>query len=111
MNIVSSTQALVSYWSSQQPQVITALQALLSDSSNPLAFAPFFTADRIVPPTLLASRSFLGYGQERGMIELKIRNNELGRERTVLYVEQLPWFVKPLLHTMTTEVKEDEFGE
>jgi len=45
------------------------------------------------------------------MIELKIRNNELGRERTVLYVEQLPWFVKPLLHTMTTEVKEDEFGE
>lgn len=35
----------------------------------------------------------------------------MGKEINVLYFEQLPWFVKPLLHTMKTEVIEDEFGE
>lgn len=74
-------------------------------------FSSSETADRILPPPITAERSFKGYGQERGTIELKIRNNQMGKEINVLYFEQLPWFVKPLLHTMKTEVIEDEFGE
>lgn len=62
-------------------------------------------------PSLLASRSFSGYGQERGRVQLIVRNSEPVSERTVTYFEVLPWFIKPYLHTLSLTVEADDFDE
>ena len=62
-------------------------------------------------PSLLASRSFSGYGQERGQMELTLRNREAIRERRVTYFEVLPWFIKPYLHTLSVQVEADEYDK
>ncbi|PWN49026.1 Gpi16 subunit, GPI transamidase component [Violaceomyces palustris] len=63
------------------------------------------------PPPLTASRILTGHGQERGKIHLTLRNNLLTEDQRVIYFEQLPWFVKPYLHTLRVEVRADEFDE
>ncbi|UZJ55244.1 hypothetical protein CBS101457_004564 [Exobasidium rhododendri] len=72
---------------------------------------PFSFPQKYQSPSLLASRSFSGYGQERGQIELVLHNSEAVRERMVTYFDVLPWFVKPYLHTLSTQVEADEFDE
>jgi phosphatidylinositol glycan class T len=72
---------------------------------------PFWFPSSYQSPSLLASRSFSGYGQERGQIEVLLRNSEPVQERTVTYFDVLPWFIKPYLHTLSIEVEADDFDE
>lgn len=77
---------------------------------NVLTLAATSVAASIAPPPLVASRVLTGFGQERGHIELIVRNHE-SRERRVLYYEELPWFVKPYLHTLDVRVDSDSYSE
>jgi phosphatidylinositol glycan class T len=61
--------------------------------------------------SLSASRILSGYGQERGTVELTLRNNDPIRKRMIIYHEVLPWFVTPYLHTLATHVIPDEYDE
>jgi phosphatidylinositol glycan class T len=71
----------------------------------------FYYPARYESPSLLASRSFSGYGQEQGQMELTLRNKEATRERRVTYFEVLPWFIKPYLHTLSIQVEADDYDE
>lgn len=62
-------------------------------------------------PSLLASRTFSGYGQEHGLMELTLFNSEAIRERKVTFFEVLPWFIKPYLHTLNIQVEADDYDE
>lgn len=47
-----------------------------------------------------ASRQIIGYGQERGGMHAVITNS--GSEpRSILYLESLPWFLRPYIHTLS----------
>jgi hypothetical protein len=72
---------------------------------------PFHFPAQYQSPSLTASRSFSGYGQERGKVELLIRNSEASRERVVTYYEVLPWFIKPFLHTLSVQAEAEDFDE
>lgn len=57
----------------------------------------------ISPSVLRAERNFNGHGQEHGSVEATILN--LSPEPVELvYLEILPWFMKPYLHTLQTTV-------
>lgn len=71
----------------------------------------FHFPDRYDSPTLLVSRIFSGYGQEHGRMELVLRNRQAIRERRVTYLEVLPWFIKPYLHTLSLKVEADDYDE
>ncbi|KAF4554357.1 GPI transamidase component GPI16-like protein [Elsinoe fawcettii] len=52
-------------------------------------------------PQLKASRTFTGYGQERGGVHTVLTN--LSPDPVdIVYLESLPWFMKPYLHTLST---------
>jgi phosphatidylinositol glycan class T len=54
-------------------------------------------------PPLHAARSITGYGQERGGIQTTFANpNDSPLE--VVYLESLPWYMKPFLHTLKASV-------
>lgn len=72
---------------------------------------PFHFPDHYPSPRISASRSLSGYGQERGHVDLSIRNTESYQERTVTYFEVLPWFIKPYLHTLQVHVQADDYDE
>ncbi|CEH12255.1 GPI transamidase complex, GPI16/PIG-T component, involved in glycosylphosphatidylinositol anchor biosynthesis [Ceraceosorus bombacis] len=63
----------------------------------------------VPPPELSVSRSFVGAGQERGRVQLMLRNIDPKRERNVLYYDVLPWFVRPYLHSLNTTLELDEW--
>lgn len=46
----------------------------------------------------------LGYGQADGEIIVEMTNHLNDVDLPVLYVEVLPWYIRPYLHTMKTEV-------
>jgi phosphatidylinositol glycan class T len=54
------------------------------------------------PPPLYASRSFTGHGQERGGVQAVLRNPSATETVDFVYLESLPWFMKPYLHTLRT---------
>jgi len=56
----------------------------------------------IAPPPLYASRSFTGNGQERGGVQAVLRNPSPTDTVDFIYLESLPWFMKPYLHTLRT---------
>jgi phosphatidylinositol glycan class T len=58
----------------------------------------------VTPPPLYASRSFTGHGQERGGVQAVIRNPSPTETVKMIYLESLPWFMKPYLHTLKTTI-------
>lgn len=51
-------------------------------------------------PPLYAARSINGHGQERGSTQATIRNPSTTEAVELVYLESLPWFMKPYLHTL-----------
>lgn len=51
-------------------------------------------------PHLYAARSINGHGQERGSMQAVIRNPSITDAVEFVYLESLPWFMKPYLHTL-----------
>lgn len=56
------------------------------------------------PPRVYASRSITGYGQERGGLHAVLTNPSDATLKLV-YMESLPWYMKPYLHTLQADVK------
>ena len=50
-------------------------------------------------PPLYAERSITGYGQERGGIQTLLTNPH-DQALSIVYLESLPWYMKPYLHTL-----------
>ena len=57
----------------------------------------------LTQPPLYAERSFTGYGQERGGVQALLTNPSPPHSVEFVYLESLPWFLKPYIHTL--EVK------
>ena len=57
---------------------------------------------RLQPP-LYADRSFTGHGQERGGVRVIFTNPSATSPVEFIYLESLPWFMKPYLHTLKTQ--------
>jgi GPI-anchor transamidase subunit T len=55
-------------------------------------------------PSLYASRSFTGHGQERGGVQTILTNPSPSFPIEFIYFESLPWFMKPYLHTLTARL-------
>ncbi|KAL8693842.1 MAG: hypothetical protein Q9218_001398 [Villophora microphyllina] len=55
------------------------------------------------PPSLYASRSFTGHGQERGGVQTLLTNPSPDTAISFIYFETLPWFMKPFMHTLKAE--------
>ena len=55
-------------------------------------------------PTLYASRSIMGHGQERGGVQTLLTNPSLTAPVEFVYFESLPWFMKPYLHTLNARL-------
>lgn len=53
---------------------------------------------------LSAARSINGHGQERGSVQAVIRNPSSTDAVEFVYLESLPWFMKPYLHTLRAHV-------
>ncbi|MCJ1354176.1 MAG: Subunit of the glycosylphosphatidylinositol transamidase complex-like protein [Icmadophila ericetorum] len=51
-------------------------------------------------PPLYAERSFTGHGQERGGVQAILTNPSKIYPVEFIYLESLPWFMKPYLHTL-----------
>lgn len=60
------------------------------------------TAATISQPPLYASRQITGYGQERGGMHIRLRNPQPYIQR-VVYLESLPWFLRPYMHTLQVD--------
>lgn len=54
---------------------------------------------------LFASRAFTGYGQERGGMRTVLTNPSLSSTASIVYLESLPWFMKPYLHTLHASIR------
>jgi phosphatidylinositol glycan class T len=61
-------------------------------------------ATTLEQPRLYASRSITGYGQERGGVQAVITNPSLTESITLVYLESLPWYMKPYLHTLRAAI-------
>lgn len=55
-----------------------------------------------VTPAVYMERSFTGYGQDRGGIRTTF-TNPLNKEARFVYLEVLPWYMRPYLHTLRIE--------
>ncbi|KAF2009437.1 GPI transamidase component GPI16 precursor [Aaosphaeria arxii CBS 175.79] len=55
-------------------------------------------------PPLYAARAINGHGQERGSVQAVIRNPSTSTAVDFVYLEALPWFMKPYLHTLRAQV-------
>ncbi|KAF2848683.1 GPI transamidase-like protein component Gpi16 [Plenodomus tracheiphilus IPT5] len=51
-------------------------------------------------PQVFAARSINGHGQERGSIQSTLRNPSATEAVEIIYLESLPWYMKPYLHTL-----------
>ncbi|KAI9792492.1 MAG: Subunit of the glycosylphosphatidylinositol transamidase complex-like protein [Piccolia ochrophora] len=55
-------------------------------------------------PLLYAERSFTGHGQERGGVQTILTNPSTTSSVSFVYLESLPWFLKPYLHTLSASL-------
>lgn len=55
-------------------------------------------------PPVYASRTFTGQGQERGGMLAVLTNPSPSTAVSVIYLESLPWFMKPYLHTLQASI-------
>ena len=62
------------------------------------------TNSPIYPPPLYAERSITGHGQERGGVRTLLTNPSLDSAVEFVYLESLPWFMKPYLHTLKVQI-------
>lgn len=62
------------------------------------------TTNPLPQPSLYASRSFTGHGQERGGVQTLLTNPSPNSPIEFIYFESLPWFMKPYLHTLTARL-------
>lgn len=75
------------------------------------SFDLFFSEQPLTPslnlsqPRLHAFRSMTGHGQERGGIQA-VLTNPLPQPVSIVYMESLPWFMKPYLHTLKVSVSD-----
>ena len=58
----------------------------------------------LAEPKVYAARSINGHGQERGSIQSIIRNPSTTDAVEIVYLESLPWFMKPYLHTLRARI-------
>lgn len=61
-------------------------------------------ASPLLQPSLYASRSFTGHGQERGGVQSLLTNPSPTSAIEFVYFESLPWFMKPYLHTLRAQI-------
>ena len=61
-------------------------------------------ATPIHPPPLYAERSITGHGQEHGGIQTLLTNPSTTSAIEFVYLESLPWFMKPYLHTLKASI-------
>ena len=54
-------------------------------------------------PLLYAERTFTGHGQERGGVNSVLTNPSPDSAVEIVYLESLPWFMKPYLHTLRAQ--------
>lgn len=54
-------------------------------------------------PPLYVERSITGHGQERGGVQTLITNPSPDSKVEFVYLESLPWFMKPYLHTLKVQ--------
>ena len=57
----------------------------------------------LTQPPLHAFRGITGHGQERGGIEA-VLSNPSSQSVSLVYLESLPWFMKPYLHTLSAVI-------
>jgi GPI-anchor transamidase subunit T len=62
------------------------------------------TKTPLVRPSLYAARSINGHGQERGSVQAVITNPSATDSVDIVYLESLPWYMKPYLHTLRATV-------
>ena len=55
-------------------------------------------------PPLYAERSFTGHGQERGGVQVLLTNPSSTSPVEFIYFESLPWYMKPYLHTLKSQL-------
>ena len=58
-------------------------------------------------PPLTVSRWLTGHGQERGGLQVLLKNTS-PLPLDIVYLESLPWFMKPYLHTLSATVNHAE---
>src|ERR1700760_3688942 len=64
----------------------------------------------LTPPRLHAFRSITGYGQERGGIQSVLTNPSATEDLEVVYLDTLPWYMKPYIHTLRATVSPKQEG-
>ena len=62
----------------------------------------------LAEPKVYAARSINGHGQERGSIQSIIRNPSATETVEIVYMDSLPWFMKPYLHTLRARLDSSE---
>ena len=60
--------------------------------------------NQLSQPPLYVERSFTGYGQERGGVQALLTNPSSTDAVEFIYLESLPWFMKPYLHTLKARI-------
>ncbi|KAH7109268.1 GPI transamidase component GPI16 precursor [Dendryphion nanum] len=58
----------------------------------------------LATPPLYAARHINGHGQERGSVQAIITNPSTTAAVEFVYLESLPWFMKPYLHTLRARI-------
>lgn len=74
---------------------------LVVPKQDPSKFPPVDT------PPLYAERSITGHGQERGGLQTLLTNPCTTHPVEFIYLEALPWFMKPYLHTLSARIVGD----
>jgi phosphatidylinositol glycan class T len=65
----------------------------------------------IMQPRVHAARSINGYGAERGSIQAVITNPSATESIRIVYLESLPWYMKPYLHTLRASLSSTNTSE
>ncbi|GAB7349300.1 hypothetical protein MBLNU459_g8441t1 [Dothideomycetes sp. NU459] len=65
---------------------------------------PLVPSNSLEQPRLYAERTIIGHGQERGGIRTVLTNPSSSEPAQLIYLESLPWFMKPYLHTLHASV-------
>ncbi|KAI5199567.1 putative GPI transamidase component Gpi16 [Aureobasidium subglaciale] len=65
---------------------------------------PLILPSTLEQPRLRAERTMVGYGQERGGMRIVLNNPSLTEAVDLVYLESLPWFMKPYLHTLHASI-------
>ena len=68
-----------------------------------VSFEEGTTIPTLISPPLIVSRWFTGHGQERGGLQVLLKNTSPA-PLEIVYLESLPWFMKPYLHTLLATV-------